>query len=74
MDDAIERVHRCLEAGADMSFVESPESIDDMRRITSEIRAPIMANTVAGGKMPISPAKQLEELGFAVVAYPTMIS
>jgi len=71
--DAIERMHRYLEAGADMSFVESPESIEDMRRITREIRAPNMANMVPGGKTPILTAKQLEDLGFAVVAYPTML-
>jgi methylisocitrate lyase len=74
IDDAIERMHRYLEAGADMSFVESPGSIEEMRRITHEIRAPNMANIVPGGKTPIVTANQLEELGFAVVAYPTMLT
>jgi methylisocitrate lyase len=74
MEDAIERMHRYLDAGADLSFVESPESIEDLRRITREIRAPNMANMVPGGKTPILTAQQLQELGFAVVAYPTMLS
>jgi 2,3-dimethylmalate lyase len=73
IDDAIERMHRYLEAGADLSFVESPQSIDEMRRITQEIHAPNMANMVPGGRSPILPAKQLKELGFALVAYPTML-
>jgi 2-methylisocitrate lyase-like PEP mutase family enzyme len=73
MDDAIERMHRYLEAGADLSFVESPRTIDEMRRITREIHAPNMANMVPGGRTPILPARQLKELGFSLVAYPTML-
>jgi 2-methylisocitrate lyase-like PEP mutase family enzyme len=72
--DAIERMHHYLEAGADMSFVESPESIEQLRRITREIAAPNMANMVPGGKSPILTAIELQELGFAVVAYPTMLT
>jgi 2,3-dimethylmalate lyase len=74
LDDAIERMHRYLDAGADMSFVESPESVDQMRRITREIPAPNMANMVPGGKTPLLTATELEELGFAVVAYPTLLT
>jgi 2,3-dimethylmalate lyase len=73
IDDAIERMHRYLEAGADLSFVESPQTIDEMRRIAQEIDAPNMANMVPGGRTPILPARELKELGFALVAYPTML-
>jgi 2-methylisocitrate lyase-like PEP mutase family enzyme len=74
MEDALERMHRYLEAGADMSFVESPESVEQMQRITREIAAPNMANMVPGGKTPTLTAPQLQELGFAVAAYPTMLT
>jgi methylisocitrate lyase len=74
IEDAIERMHAYLGAGADMSFVESPASADEMRRITREIAAPNMANMVPGGRTPILPAKELERLGFAVAAYPTVIT
>ena len=74
MEDALERMHRYLEAGADMSFVESPESVEQMQRITREIAAPNMANMLPGGKTPILTARQLQELGFAVAAYPTMLT
>ena len=74
MEDALERMHRYLEGGADMSFVESPESVEQMQRITREIAAPNMANLVPGGKTPILTARQLQELGFAVAAYPTMLT
>ena len=72
IDDAIDRMHAYLEAGADMSFVESPGSIEEMTRITSSIPAPNMANMVEGGKSPILPLAKLAEIGFKVVAYPTL--
>jgi 2,3-dimethylmalate lyase len=71
LDDAIERMHRYIEAGADMAFIEAPESVEQMRRITAEVKAPHMANMVPGGKSPMLPAKELEEIGFACVAHPT---
>jgi methylisocitrate lyase len=74
IDDAIERMHNYLAAGADMSFVESPESIDQMRRITREIPAPNMANMVPGRRTPILTARELEDMGFSIVAYPTMLT
>jgi len=72
IDDAIERMHSYIEAGADMSFVESPGSIEEMKRITSSIPAPNMANMVQGGKSPILPLATLAEIGFKVVAYPVL--
>ena len=72
IDDAIDRMHRYLEAGADMSFVESPGSVEEMQRITREIAAPNMANMVAGGKTPLLSAKELERLGFSIAAYPVL--
>jgi methylisocitrate lyase len=74
IDDAIERMGRYLEAGADMAFVEAPQSIDQMRRILAELKAPQMANMVPGGRTPILPARDLERLGFACVAYPTALT
>ena len=74
IDDALERMHRYLEAGADLSFVESPGSIEEMRRITQEIAAPNMANMVAGGRTPLLSAQELEALGFSIAAYPVLIT
>ncbi|HSB15132.1 MAG TPA: oxaloacetate decarboxylase, partial [Bryobacteraceae bacterium] len=74
IDEAIARMQRYIEAGADMAFIEAPQSIEQMRQITSAIKAPNMANMVPGGKTPILPAKQLEEIGFAVVAHPTALT
>ena len=69
LDEAIERGNAYAEAGADMVFVEAPRSIDELRRIAKEVKAPTVANMVEGGKTPIVPAKELEEMGFKMVIY-----
>ncbi len=71
LDEAIDRANRYREAGADMIFVEAPRTVAEMRRITSEIEAPTMANNVEGGKTPLLPAKELEAIGYRLVAFPT---
>lgn len=74
IDDAIARMHRYLEAGADMAFIEAPESVDQMRRILSAVAAPQMANMVPGGRTPLLTAAELQALGFACVAHPTALT
>ena len=74
LDAAIARMHRYLEAGADLSFIEAPQSIDQMRRICTEIAAPNMANMVPGGRTPAMTATELEQIGFAIVAHPTALT
>jgi methylisocitrate lyase len=74
IDRAIERMHVYLAAGADMAFVEAPKSPEQMRKITSGIPAPNMANMVPGGRSPALSAAELEQLGFACVAHPTALS
>lgn len=74
IDAAIARMHLYVDAGADMAFIEAPESIEQMRRIASEVPVPSMANMVPGGKTPMLSAGELEELGFACVAHPTALS
>ncbi len=72
IDDAIARAGSYLDAGADFIFVEAPESVDQMRCITREIDAPNLANMLPGGKTPLLTARELQEIGFAAVAYPTV--
>ena len=70
LDAAIERAELYREAGADVLFVEAPISVEELRRVCSEIAAPCLANNVEGGKTPVLPARQLEEMGFAAVTWP----
>jgi 2,3-dimethylmalate lyase len=70
IDDAIERGNRYAEAGADIIFIEAPPSVKEMRRICKEVKAPMLANLVEGGKTPILTAQELQEIGYSIVAFP----
>lgn len=72
IDDAIARAGSYLDAGADFIFIEAPENVPQMRRITREIDAPNLANMLPGGKTPLLTAPELQEIGFAAVAFPTV--
>jgi methylisocitrate lyase len=68
-DDAVERAHRALEAGADWIFIEAPESAALLRQIPERVRAPNLANMIPGGKTPMPSALQLQDMGFAAVVW-----
>lgn len=72
LDDALERATAYVAAGADVLFVESPGSIEQMRKIGSELgaQAPLLANMVEGGKTPLIPAPELGAMGYRVVIHP----
>lgn len=70
LDDAIERANLYREAGADMVFIEAPTTKEEMIRINREVDAPTLANNIEGGKTPLLPAKELEEIGYNVVVFP----
>ncbi len=71
-DAALERAERYLDAGADMLFVEAPESDAQMQGLCARFkdRIPLMANMVEGGKTPVLPATELEAIGYAFVIFP----
>jgi 2,3-dimethylmalate lyase len=71
LDDAVDRAHRCLEAGADWVFLEAPENVDQMREIPRLVKAPTLANMIPGGRTPILPVGELQAMGFAAVVWPT---
>lgn len=70
LNAAIERAQLYLEAGADIIFVEAPESIEEMQQINRQFNAPTLANMVEGGKTPLLPNQTLQKLGYKVVIYP----
>ncbi|MEQ1889486.1 MAG: isocitrate lyase/PEP mutase family protein [Alphaproteobacteria bacterium] len=71
LDEAIARAQAYARAGADILFVESPESEAELARIGREIDAPLVANMVPkGARTPEIPAARLQELGFDMAIYP----
>jgi carboxyvinyl-carboxyphosphonate phosphorylmutase len=69
LGDALERGHAYVEAGADMLFVESPESIDELKAIARSFSIPLLLNR-GGKKTPNISAAEAEELGFKIVIFP----
>ena len=70
IDEAIRRGKLYAEAGADIVFVESVESVEEMRRVNREIPARTIANMVETGRTPFLTAQELQEVGYDLVVYP----
>jgi len=68
---AIERVNAYLEAGADVGFVEAPQSVEELRVVGREVRGPNLVNVFEGGKTPMLNARDLAEMGFRLGIYPS---
>ena len=68
-EPAIERAQRYIEAGADVTFVEAPESAEDIRKIPQRLSVPQVINVVVGGKTPIFAQADLAKMGFGLVLY-----
>lgn len=70
LDEALRRGEAFARAGADILFIESPESIEEMRRIGEAFDLPLVANMVEGGRTPILSRAELEDLGFKLAIFP----
>ena len=70
IDAAIERAKAYEEAGADIIFVESPESVEEMKKITSSFKVPVLANMIEHGRTPLLSAQELQEIGYDIAIYP----
>jgi len=71
LDEALRRAEAYARAGADILFVEAPESQEEMARICSSIDCPQVANMVEGGRTPLLSRDELEALGYKLAIFPT---
>ena len=71
IDEAIRRGIAYKEAGADIIFIESPESEEEMKKINECVPGWTLANMVEGGRTPLLPGAKLRELGYNLLIYPT---
>lgn len=69
-DDAVRRAKLYLEAGADAIFPEAMESADEFAAFAEQVNAPLLANMTEFGKGPLLDAKDLADMGYAMVLYP----
>eukprot|EP01035_Chromulina_nebulosa_P018252 gene18252-23925_t len=75
LDEAIERCKIFRQLGADWTFLEAPESEEEMIRYCNEVDGPKLANMLEYGKTPILSPNRLQEIGYTVAAYPlTLLS
>ncbi|MBM3481713.1 MAG: oxaloacetate decarboxylase [Alphaproteobacteria bacterium] len=66
---ALDRAGAYIEAGADATFVEAPESRDELAQIARTLSVPQLANMVFGGRTPALSQAELAGLGFGLVLY-----
>lgn len=72
-DEALNRCRDFEAEGADIIFLEAPENESEMRSYCGAIGKPCMANMVPGGKTPILPPHQLQDIGYKLALYPVTL-
>lgn len=70
LDEALRRAEAYANAGADILFVESPESVEEMRAIGKRFDLPLVANMVEKGRTPVLARAELESLGYRIAIFP----
>ena len=71
-EDALARCKDFVDEGADIVFLEAPESVDEMKRFCAAIPRPCLANMVHQGKTPVLPPAELEAIGYRLAVYPVV--
>jgi len=70
LDDAIKRMQKFSELGADILFVEAIKSKEDMKRVIKEVPGHHMINLIEDGETPLLEINELEDLGFKIAVFP----
>ena len=72
LDAAFDRAAAYRDAGADILFIEAPQSLEEMKNITATFgnELPLLANMVEGGKTPIASATELKDIGYHLAIFP----
>ncbi|MBV8537094.1 MAG: oxaloacetate decarboxylase [Alphaproteobacteria bacterium] len=71
LNAATDRANAYLEAGADVAFVEAPQTVDEIAAIPKAVKGPVLINIFEGGKTPVVPAAKLEQMGYRIGIYPS---
>jgi 2-methylisocitrate lyase-like PEP mutase family enzyme len=73
MDEAIARANAALEAGADMAFVEAPQTMDEVAAVPKLVRGPCLLNVVRGGKTPEIDLRRAQTMGYKLAIVPGLL-
>ena len=71
LDDAISRCNAYADAGADLVFIDAPRTQEEYAAIAGGCSAPAVANVSETGRSPAIPTSELEEMGFALIIFPS---
>ncbi len=72
-DDAVQRAHRYLQAGADVIFPEALESREELARFARDVPAPLLANMTEFGRTPHCSVAELSRIGYRIVIFPVTL-
>jgi 2-methylisocitrate lyase-like PEP mutase family enzyme len=72
-DEAVARANAALEAGADMAFVEAPQTLEEVALVPRLVRGPCLLNVVRGGKTPLRDLAEAERMGYKLAIVPGLL-
>jgi 2-methylisocitrate lyase-like PEP mutase family enzyme len=72
-DEAIGRANAALDAGADMAFVEAPQTMEEIAAVPKRVKGPCLLNVVWGGKTPDIDLREAETMGFKLAIVPGLL-
>jgi len=73
LDEAVARANAVLAAGADMAFVEAPQTLDEVAAVPRLVNGPCLLNVVRGGKTPDLGMQEAEALGYKLAIVPALL-
>jgi len=72
-DEAIKRANAALAAGADIAFVEAPQTLEEVAAVPKLVKGPCLLNVVRRGKTPVVELKDAEAMGYKIAILPTLL-
>ncbi len=73
LEEAVERANLALQAGADVAFVEAPQTLEELAEVPRRVEGPCLLNVVAAGKTPDIGLSQAAELGYRLAIVPVLV-
>ncbi len=73
-EEAVRRANAALDAGADMAFLEAPETLEEIMSVPKLVKGPCLLNVVRGGKSPDVDLKDVRQAGYKIAIVPTLLT
>jgi 2-methylisocitrate lyase-like PEP mutase family enzyme len=73
LDEAVTRANAALAAGADMAFIEAPQTMEELAAVPKLVAGPCLLNVVHGGKTPKIDLRRAEEMGYRLAIVPGLL-